>query len=230
MKKYLAFGAGINSTALMLLLINEGIEFESVFVNHGTDLPETYEYIEYLKNKGYHITIIKPNFQGFSNLYEYCKNKKFFPSYNLRWCSYRFKLQPFWNYISKPSIVYIGISYEERKRISKTKKLSRPKGIKYNYPLIDSKITRTDCIKIIKEHGLKIPIKSGCWICPFQTKSQLRWLYRNHKELFDKLVELENLRKNRHTLKEQPITYYVPYKTTSLDSFCSFKLGENNNE
>jgi len=40
MKNYLSHGMGVNSTALMLLLADEGIEFESVFVYHGGDYPE----------------------------------------------------------------------------------------------------------------------------------------------------------------------------------------------
>ena len=50
MKEYLSFGGGVNSTALMLLLLDEGIEFESVFVNHGGDYPETYEYVTCVRN------------------------------------------------------------------------------------------------------------------------------------------------------------------------------------
>jgi len=41
MRKYLSHGVGVNSTALMLLLEDEGVEFESVFVDHGGDYPET---------------------------------------------------------------------------------------------------------------------------------------------------------------------------------------------
>jgi len=43
---YLSHGMGVNSTALMLLLEDQGVEFESIFVNHGGDFPETYEYLE----------------------------------------------------------------------------------------------------------------------------------------------------------------------------------------
>jgi len=51
MKKYLSHGMGVNSTALMLLLEDEGIEFESVFIDHGGDYPETYEYVNYQKKR-----------------------------------------------------------------------------------------------------------------------------------------------------------------------------------
>lgn len=32
MKNYLSFGGGVNSVAMMLLLLDEGVEFEAVYV------------------------------------------------------------------------------------------------------------------------------------------------------------------------------------------------------
>ena len=53
MKQYLSFGGGINSTALLLLLTDRGEEFETIFVNHDGDYPETYEYVDYLREHGF---------------------------------------------------------------------------------------------------------------------------------------------------------------------------------
>jgi len=226
-KSYLSFGAGVSSTALMLWLIDNEVDFEAVFCNHETDLPETYEYIEYLREHGYEITEVKPNYEGFSSLYEYCKSKKFLPSIRWRWCTYRFKLQPIWRYTGKPCVMFIGISYDERHRAVKEYRQKQAKTIKIRYPLIEAGITRRDCIQIIKDHGLKVPMKSGCWICPFQSEKRLIWLYNNHRDLFDKIVELEKVRGNRHTLKEKPITYYVPWKTKPLENFVKASGNEN---
>jgi 3'-phosphoadenosine 5'-phosphosulfate sulfotransferase (PAPS reductase)/FAD synthetase len=52
-RRYLSFGGGVNSTALLLLMADEGMEFETVFVNHGGDYPETYAYVELLRERGY---------------------------------------------------------------------------------------------------------------------------------------------------------------------------------
>ena len=193
-KKYLSFGGGVNSTALMLWLKDQAIEFETIFANHETDWPETYEYIEYLRKKGFEIIDIKPNYEGHSSLYEYCKFRKFLPSIYLRWCSYRFKLQPIWKYAERPCIMYIGISSDEKHRVLPGYRQKQGKGIKLKYPLVENHITRQGCINLIKKHGLKVPPKSGCWICPFQGRKQLTELYLTHPELFQKLIELEKLR------------------------------------
>ena len=64
MKQYISFGGGVNSTALLLLLTDRGEEFETVFVNHGGDYPETYEYVDYLRDQGFEITEVIPNYRG----------------------------------------------------------------------------------------------------------------------------------------------------------------------
>ena len=224
MKQYLSLGGGVNSTALLLLLKKQNIEFETIFVNHETDLPETYKYIEYLKKKGFKITEIKPNYGGYSSLYEYCKFRKFLPSIYLRWCTYRFKLQPIWNFVEKPCIMFIGISYDEKRRtLTKEqygKKYKKARGITPKYPLVERHLTRNDCIKIIKKAKLKIPIKSGCWICPYQSPKNLKELYIKHRDLFEKLMELEKIRGNAHTLKKRPVQYYVPWGMKPLNHYC----------
>ncbi|HDH44777.1 MAG TPA: hypothetical protein ENG66_05235 [Thermococcus sp.] len=214
MEKYLSYGGGVNSTALLLLLTEKGENFEVVFVDTGVEYPETYEYIEYLKTLGFEITVLKPKVKGkngkfYDNLYEYCYDHKFLPSIYLRWCTYRFKLIPIWEYVKKPCIMYIGISYDERHRVLKKGYYDKKaKGIKPVYPLVELKITRYDCLRIIKQHGLKVPGKSGCWICPVQSKKRLLWLRTKHPNLFKKIIELEKRR--GHSLKEKPIEELVP--------------------
>jgi len=56
MKKYLSMGFGVNSVAAYLL----GDFDEAIFVDTGTEYPETYEYIEWFKEI-YPVTILKPD-------------------------------------------------------------------------------------------------------------------------------------------------------------------------
>jgi 3'-phosphoadenosine 5'-phosphosulfate sulfotransferase (PAPS reductase)/FAD synthetase len=219
MKEYLSFGAGVNSVALYLLLQEKGIDFEAVFVNHETDLPETYEYVEYLRRNGFEITEIKPNNKGFSSLYEYCKHYKFLPSIYLRWCTSKFKTRPFYKFVTTPCVVHIGFSAEETHRFLD----KRQKDVTYRYLLVEEGLNRRDCVQLIKDAGLRVPPKSGCYICPFQSKHQLRKLYRKHPELFEKIIELEKIRGNAHTLKELPIQYYVAYNNHELTKFLKPK-------
>jgi len=208
MKIYLSHGMGVNSTALMLLLEDFGIEFENVFIDVGVEHPETYEYLEYLQEQGYEITILKPNVEGFDNLYEYCKHRRIVPGQFQRWCTDKFKIRTLREYIQTPAISFIAIDSGEQHRAFK-KPIKQ--GVIHAYPLIDYRIDRRKCIKIIKEHGLKVPRKSGCWLCPFATKSEIRQLYLNYPDLYEKRKEIESLALNKSGGKSG----YLKYRKTT---------------
>ena len=192
MRKYLSFGGGVNSVALYLYLVEQGEDFEAVFVHHGTDWPETYDYVAgfqwWLKREGFQpITILRPFAQGNTVLFDHCWDQKMVPSFMSRWCTDKFKVRALHGYYKPPAFEMLGIDAGEAKRA----RISTRKGFESRYPLIEADIDRQGCVEIIKRHGLPVPMKSGCWICPFQRKSQWRDLRRIHPCLFQKAVDLE---------------------------------------
>jgi len=197
--KYLSFGAGVNSTALLLLLTDTGENFENIFVNHGGDYPETYEYVDYLRDQGFEITEIIPDVEGCHTIIEYCYKYKIIPVKMWRWCTSKFKIRPIQKYVEKPCEMMLGISYDEnKKRLIE----SRDKEITNSFPLVEMEITRAKCIKIIKDHGLKVPRRSGCFFCPFMNKKNAMELYRHYPELYQKVIDLErNCNKTGYYLK-----------------------------
>jgi len=197
MRNYLSFGGGVNSVALHLYLLDEGWNFESVFVNHGTDWPETYEYLEmfqeWLQKHGYKpIVVLKPDVgtiekRRFQNLYDYLYFKSLTPSIQYRACTDRFKIDTIRKYVTTPCFMLLGIDMDESKRA----KLSSKKGIEHRFPLIEAGMNRNDCKEYIRQKGLPVPIKSGCFICPFQRVAQWIELRNVHPELFCKAQQLE---------------------------------------
>jgi 3'-phosphoadenosine 5'-phosphosulfate sulfotransferase (PAPS reductase)/FAD synthetase len=216
MKNYLSFGGGVNSVAMYLYLLDEGVDFEAVFVDHGTDWPETYEYVDMFIRKGNPITILKPSQKGskpkkcnhitFDNLYDYSWAIEMPPSRVQRWCTHRFKSLTLSKYHDTPCFVFIGYDWDERHRA----KISSRHGQEFRWPLIEAEIDREGCKQIIKDHGLPIPMKSGCYICPFQRVGQLRELRRKHPELFCKLEQLEN--RNNNSRKKLGLKPYYSFE------------------
>lgn len=194
MRKYLSHGAGVNSTALMLLLLDEGIEFESVFSDTGCEKPETYEYLDLLDREGYEITRIKPNVKGFDNLYDYYWNWQGIPIRTWRHCTHKFKSRPLDKYADKPCETMIGYDFNERKRC----RIKNKGRITFTFPLVKKKINREQCVKIIQDHGLLVPIKSGCYLCPFQSKADWKRLRDKHPDLFKKAMALEKNAQTRN--------------------------------
>ena len=213
MKKYLSFGGGVNSVAMMLMLLDQKDDFEAIFVDHGTDWPETYEYFDmfqgWLKEHGYKpVTVLKPDVEGYGNLYDYFFHHKTVPLFMHRICSDKFKVRVVHKYVEKPCFMMIGFDKGEEKRA----KISITKGIENRFPLLENEVNRDGCKKIITDHGLPVPMKSGCYICPFQKQNQWKGLRTTHPELFCKAVKMEKKnqdyrKKKNHEMKIMAMRY-----------------------
>ncbi len=76
--------------------------------------------------------------------------------------------------------------------IRRSKKIKREDSdFLYSYPLQDLGMTRGDCIAMIVEEGLEVPIKSACFFCPASQKWELWWLAGTHPDLFMKALKIE---------------------------------------
>lgn len=215
MKRYLSFGGGVNSTALGLWLIDQGIDTEWVYADHGADWPETREYVAMLQDKGYPITVLDTRRQGL-DLYTYYFAHKMIPQRMIRACTVEYKLVPLASYMSVPCEVYIGISADEAHRVSRLIEGQRQGEIKL-FSLVDEGIDRKGCIEIIEAHGLPAPIKSGCFICPFQRRSQWVRLRTAHPELYCKAKRLEDREIEAMRAKGR-LPFYLADKP--LDAIC----------
>ncbi len=206
--KVLSYGGGVNSTALALLLMDRGEEFLMVFADTGAEYPETLEYIEYFEEAtGHPIDIVRAEIVdgrdwSETGLYGYSWFYNMVPYRAFRWCTDKFKIRPIAKYHERNGgeEVYIGFDAGEYHRV---KNRANDYAEKL-YPLIDEGIDRNGCVELIKSHGLRVPMKSGCYICPYQLNRQWNYLFRVHPELWNKAIALE---KNAHTAKGKPVTF-----------------------
>ncbi len=191
----LSFGAGVNSVALMILLLRLKAPLdEVVFADTGAEVPETYAYLNiaegYLKEHGVPFRIVSKRILNERDLYQTCWHRRVVPSAVWRWSTRDFKVEPIQNYYRSLGVhicQYIGMAHGEMQR-AKDNPLS---FITNQYPLLEWKLTRPKCIELIQDAGLPVPKKSGCFFCPFNSKGRWRWIYENHNELYQKAVALE---------------------------------------
>ena len=87
---------------------------------------------------------------------------------------------------------YIGIAVDEPARLDRVVKSTNQVSLlqKYRY-------TEQMAYNLCKKYGLLSPVYSfakrgGCWFCPNARDCELKHLRNNHKDLWDKLLELEN--------------------------------------
>tara|TARA_Y100000310_G_C20379079_1_gene667177 strand:- start:59 stop:730 length:672 start_codon:yes stop_codon:yes gene_type:complete len=214
MLKIACFGCGVNSVAGLLKYGLDAYD-EIIFADTGSEKPETYSYLNWIiKDKKWPITIIDDHYG--KSLYDYYFEKKTYPSKVFRTCTSKFKINPLRRYLRKKygkketfeMTVYI--SHEEFHRM----KTSDVKYQKLNYPLVYDKIDRNDCLKIIQDAGYKIPIKSGCYMCPFSKKADWSELKVKHPDLFDKSLQLEKQGQKFTASKKMPLLITIRGKET----------------
>lgn len=96
--------------------------------------------------------------------------------------------------VGRPGIVGIGISTDEAHRANNRSTV--PWEVT-EYPLLDLRLSRRDCVRIILEAGLPEPPKSACWFCPFHRNSEWLRLKAEEPILFNEAVRLERFLNER---------------------------------
>jgi len=190
----LSFGAGIQTTAIMVLCANGELPKPDfvVFADTGCEWPETYDYLA--RHAKPFMEKLGLNFQQVSkgNLYDFYWRYKSIPMPMDRACTDRFKIQPLKHFYKEFGVTeeWIGFSLDEQGRA--VRKRERPLIANTKFPLIDLRIARSDCPSIIKEAGLPIPPKSACYFCSFSHPTKISRLAHLHPDLFEKVAALED--------------------------------------
>ncbi|MER8949811.1 hypothetical protein [Mesorhizobium sp. M0809] len=82
---------------------------------------------------------------------------------------------------------WLGISMDEAVRM----KPSRAAWQLNRFPLIESRMTRKDCLEWLKSHGYPTPPKSACIGCPYHSDAIWRSMRNNDRAAWDDAVEVD---------------------------------------
>ncbi len=202
----MSYGGGVNSTALGILLCSERLNqykpWRAVWSDTHDERSETYAYIAdifepYLAKHGIKLEKVRP----LEGVIERWERLSVTGSRLLRTCTYHAKIQPLMAYVAQhgnPGDPYIiGIDAGEVHRA----KPAQPGEREKIYPLVDLNIDREGCIEIIKRAGLSVPVKSGCWHCPFLRVHEILELGKNHPDLLDRIDRLEQAATAAHPIE-----------------------------
>lgn len=214
-KRVLSLGAGVQSTTLLLMMLHDEIPRADyvVFADTGWEPKRVYEHLTFLEG-----LMEKANMPFFKvssgNIREdFLAEKKRYASMPLhmigedgkpgmvrRQCTAEYKLKPLMAKQRelaglKPGqrckehriTTVIGISWDEVQRV----KDPQFSWIQHDYPLIDRKITRQDCLDWCAKHGYPVPPRSACIGCPFKNQDEWRYLKQNPDE-WDDAVEFDD--------------------------------------
>lgn len=189
--RVLSLGAGVQSTTLLLMMLEGEIERADhvVFADTGWEPREVYEHLEYLEtlmreaDMPFHKVStgnIREDFltagKRYASMPLYLLQQNGKKSMVRRQCTSEYKVKPLMlkqrelaglakgqRCAEHRITTIIGISYDE------TQRMRDPQfsWMRHEYPLVDRKMTRQDCIDWCAQHSHRKPPRSACVGCPF---------------------------------------------------------------
>lgn len=193
--RYLSLGAGVQSTT-MLIMSDRGLRGIpradcAIFADTGAEPAWVYRTLESLqKSVDIPIHVVSAG-RKIDDLESSTTSHDFMitaPVYAVsiddgstimtrRQCTYQYKIEPIERKVRElmgydkgerigkgtTACAMIGISLDEVRRM----KTNRTPWIENTWPLVDLRMTRRDCIKLLEELGIPRPYKSSCYFCPF---------------------------------------------------------------
>ncbi len=185
-KHIVALSGGKDSTALALRLAEvEPREYIHAITPTGDELPEMYEHWKKLEGLlGATLTVLsKRSLKG-----EIQRNNSL-PSWRMRFCTRRLKIEPFNEYILRawPCVVYVGIRADESDREGNRVH----GGIEQRFPLIEWGWGKQDVLDYLAARGVEIPPRTDCARCFYQTLPEWYSLYTNYPEIYKDAVRDE---------------------------------------
>ncbi len=209
--KVISLGLGIQSTTMYLmssLYYMDRADY-AIFADPGAELPDTYELWDSLNdwakyNNG--IPLIKKKKSLYKDIIDSQNGDRvasipaFTESQGMvrRQCTNEYKINVVVQEVRKlhglkkgqrmkPTEMYLGISLDEIQRM----KESQLYNIEYKYPLIDKRITRSDCVKFLEERSFHNIKKSSCVFCPYHSNKNWKEIKQNYPEEWGKVIKVD---------------------------------------
>lgn len=207
-----AWGGGVNSTAILAGYRERGILPDCIlFADTGGEKPETYTYLEAMQQwaarAGFPEIVTVRNDGLYGTLENECLSKHTMPAIVFGWktCSEKYKIRPQKKYLKERYkdlsriVMAIGYDADEERRAGNAQKTEDK--FRRSFPLIEWGWGREECKEAIVRAGLSVPQKSACFFCPSSTKPEVRWLAREHPDLAERAILMENNASAAHTAK-----------------------------
>ena len=211
----ISYGGGTNSTAMLIGMYHKNIPADLIlFADTGCEQPHTYEYLsvmdQWLINHGMpKITVVEyMDMNGDRlTLEQECLRSGTLPAlaYGYKRCSLKHKAGPQEKFCNnyppcrevwargEKVVKFIGYDADEEQRRTHAYVYDiQDKKYHMEYPLIDWGWGREDCVAAIQQEGLPLPGKSSCFFCPAMKHHEIRTLYHNHRDLFDRAIAIED--------------------------------------
>ena len=228
--RILSLGAGVQSSTLALMIENGELPLidAAIFADVKGEPQKVYNWLEYLKTKitSYPIHIVtwrdlkqdildaaKGEYKAFTAPF-FTKNietgKK---GMLMRQCTADYKIKPVVQKVrnllglkkgekrKKGTNVELlmGISLDEVVRM----KVNPLKYITNEYPLVDKKMTRQDCLQWLEDNFYPTPPRSACTFCPYHSNKEWLDIKNGNPDEWKEVVEMDKEIRNQEQYKDK---------------------------
>lgn len=213
--RVLSFGAGVQSTTLLRMMIHNEVEPAEhvIFADTGWEPRAVYDHLLAMKieceNAGMQFHLVSAGNiredllnveHRFASMPLHVVGKTGQPAIARRQCTNEYKLKPLLNkqreiaglkrgQRSKQHLIttVIGISWDESQRM---RDAAFP-WIKNEYPLIDLQMTRRECLQWNESNGYALPPRSACLGCPYHSNIEWRHIKETDPAGWADVVEFD---------------------------------------
>lgn len=255
--RVLSLGAGVQSSTLALMIEKGEVPMVdcAIFADVKGEPKAVYEWLDWLETQLsypiYRVTwrdlkqdildAAEGNYKGFTAPF-FSKNKDTGKKRMLlRQCTNDYKVQP----IIKKVRELLGLKKgEKRKKGTKVemimgisldevfrKKPNRVKYIENQFPLIDKKLRREDCVQWMESFGYGKPPRSACTFCPFHNDEEWKHIKENKNE-WDEVVRMDKAirEQERHKNNNNEYTADELFLHRSCQPIDEVDFDKNNNQ
>lgn len=231
--RVLSLGAGVQSSTLLLMACEGELQIDAaIFADTGWEPKAVYEWLGFLQQKAaeagipvYLTSAGDLRAQALASessawIPMYLANRDGTRGMLRRQCTKNYKIIPIRRKLrelgasrSHPVDQLFGISLDEIRRM----RTPDVQYVRHVYPLIDRRMTRTDCVVWLAAHGYPEPQKSACIGCPYRRNAEWRLLPPAE---FADAVEFDNAMRQRRHMRAESFLHdsLVPLEMADLRS------------
>lgn len=192
-----ALSGGKDSTAMALRLAElDEHDYEYVITPTGNELPEMYEHwmkLEKLLGKP-----LKAITNDGATLKSLIIAQRALPNWRQRWCTRLLKIEPFQSYVldiinsGQEVVAYVGLRADETPDNRKGADYDFT-GIRQTYPLREWGWGLSEVWDYLEQRDVKIPERTDCAACFFQTLPEWWRLWQFNREKYDEAEAFETV-------------------------------------
>ena len=214
--RVLSFGAGVQSTTLLRMMIAGEIEPAEhvIFSDTGWEPAPVYDHLQVMRAEAlaagmrFHV-VGDGNIRAdaldvskrFASMPLHVRNRQGDRAMGRRQCTHEYKLKPLLQKQREIAglksgqrckelriVTVIGISWDEAQRM----KDPLFPWITNEYPLVDRRLTRNDCLEWHRRREMPLPPRSACIGCPFHSNKEWRDMKLNDPTSWADAVEFDH--------------------------------------